>query len=138
MADQPVNLGGLLNDDIYVFRAFAEKKFRERKKSKNEVRYFAFVLRDEDVADGLSVGLTPKAAVERLETNEGYCKILAGVIHGLPYGLQVRIDPVNSDHAFICNLPLMTISDQAREQARLIGGELARRAEVVTCDPYIP
>src|SRR5437899_12902471 len=105
MATQPVNLGGPLNDEVYVFRAFAEKSYRRR--AKNKVRYLAFVLRDEDLADGLSVGLSPRAAVEHLRTNEGYCRILVGAIHGLPYGLQVRIDLANHDHAFICNLPLM-------------------------------
>lgn len=136
MASTPVNLGDRLNDELHVFRAFAEKNYRDRKK--NEVRYFAYLLRDDDTGDGLSVGLSPDAAVRHLQTNEGYCRILVGAIHDLPYGLVVRMDPADEYHAFICNLPLISISDDARVRARLIGGELARRSEVVTCDPYIP
>jgi hypothetical protein len=136
MAGAPVNIGRTLNDDVHVFRAFAEKSYRDRKK--NKVRNFAYLLRDEDAADGLSVGLSPGAAVRDLQTNEGYCKIMVGIIHALPYGLQVRIDPEDESHAFICNLPLLTISDQTRERAMLIANELARRSVVITCDPYIP
>jgi hypothetical protein len=136
MASTPVNLGYRLNDEVYVFRAFAEKNYRDRKK--NEFRYFAYLLRDDDTGDGLSVGLSPSAAVKHLQTNEGYCRILVGAIHALPYGLLVRIDAVGENHAFICNLPLMTISDDSRVRARLISGELARRSEVITCDSYIP
>lgn len=136
MATPPLNLGNILADDVVVFRAFAEKKHRDR--NKNEVRYFAYLLRGIDVQDGLSVGLTADAAIKHLQSNEGYCQILVGLIHGLPFELKVRIDPNDPNHAFICNLPLLTISDEARERARFIGGELARRSVVVTCDPYIP
>jgi hypothetical protein len=136
MADAPATLGVLLNDDVLIYRAFAEKNYRNR--DKNAVRYFAYVLRDIDVNDGLSVGLSPAAAIRGLLSNEGYCHISVGIVHGLPYGLQVRTDPNEPDHAFICNLPLMTISDESRERARLIGNELARRSTVVTCDPYTP
>jgi|SRR6266853_1413806 len=136
MASSNVNLGHLLSNDAQVFRAFAEKSYRRRKKS--AVRYLAFLLRDEDARDGLSVGLSPDAAVKHLQTNEGYCRILVGEIHALPYGLQVRIDLTDANHAFICNLPLMTISDESRELAMLIANELARKSVVVSCDPYIP
>jgi hypothetical protein len=128
------NLGALLGDDQIVFRAFAEKSFRDRKR--NKVRPGAYLLREDDVGDGLSVGLSPEAAVKYLETNEGVCQISAGVVHSLPYDLKVKIDQHDPSHAFICNLPLMTISDQQREMAMLIAGELARKSQVVTCDPY--
>jgi len=133
-----VNLGALLDDDVEVFRAFAEKSYRRRKNNNNVVRYLAYLLRDDDVGDGLSVGLSPEAAVKHLQTNEGYCRILVGAIHALPYGLQVRVDLADPNHAFICNLPLITISDASRELAMVIGKELARMSIVVTCDPYIP
>jgi hypothetical protein len=135
-APPPANLGDCLGDEVTIFRAFAEKSYRHRKK--RVVRYFAYLLRDEDVADGLSVGLSPRAAVRYLRTNEGYCQILVGAIHRLPYGLQVRIDLADPDHAFICNLPLLSSSDEARERAIQIGNELARKSDLVTCDPYIP
>jgi hypothetical protein len=139
MAALHPHLGPLLDNDVTVFRAFAEKSYRHRKR--NCVRYFAFLLREEDRDDGLSVGLTPDAAVRHLATNEGYCQIAVGLIHeqGLEqYGLQVRLDPADENHAFICNLPLSSISDAERERAMAIANELARRARVVTADPHIP
>jgi hypothetical protein len=135
MPPAPSRLGDPLDGTVQIFRAFAEKSFRNRKK--NQVRYFAYLLREVDSADGLSVGLTPAAAVKYLESNEGYCRISVAEIHALPYGLKVRIDLDDAEHAFICNLPLETTSDASRENARLIGGELARKSEVITCDPYI-
>ena len=119
-----------------VFRAFAEKSYRRR--AQNQVRYLAYLLREEDIQDGLSVGLTPRGAVRHLNSNEGFCRILVGTIHGLPYGLEVRADPNDGEHAFIFNLPLGTISDAELERARLIAGALARASQIVTCDPYIP
>lgn len=123
-------------DDVQVFRAFAEKSFRRRKK--HQVRYAAYMLREEDARDGLSVGLSPDAAVKYLQTNEGYCQIMVGAIHGLNLGLQVRRDITDESHAFICNLPLLTISDGERERAMFIANRLADQSHVVTCDPYIP
>jgi len=129
------NLGNVLGDDVGVFRAFAAKGFRDRKK--NKVRYFAYLLRAEDV-DGLSVGLSPRGAVKHLNENHGYCELSVRAAHALPHNLQIRLDLTDGDHAFVCNLPLMTISDEQRELAVLIAGELARLSQVVTCDPYKP
>lgn len=131
------NVGDLLSDEQEVFRAFSDKSYRERK-TINRVRSGAFQLREEDSEDGLSVGLTPEAAVKHLRTNYGYCSISVGKIHALPHGLEVRADLNDPDHAFICNLPLLTISDERREMALLIGGKLARLAVVITCDPFMP
>src|SRR5712692_3672838 len=103
------HIGELLGNEKIVFRAFAEKSFRDR--NRNKVRAGAYLLRDVDMHDGLSVGLSPDAAVKHLQTNEGYCQISTEAIHTLPYDLQVRIDLEDPNHAFICNLPLMTISD---------------------------
>lgn len=130
------HLGARLPDELEIFRAFGEKSFRDRKK--NKVRYFAYLMRDEDAEDGLSVGLTPAAAVKNLANNEGYCRILVGTVHSLPYGLEVRLDREDPEHAYVCNLPLMSISDETREQARLIAGQLADKSTMVTCDCYIP
>jgi hypothetical protein len=130
------NLGGIVADDQEAFRAFAYQSYR---KSKNHtVRYFAYLLGEDDIADGLSVGLSPRAAIKGLAENFGYCSISVGVIHGLPFGLEVRLDAADQNHAFICNLPLMTISDQSRDQAIFIARELARKSTCVTCDPYTP
>ncbi len=131
------NVGDLLGDDREVFRAFSDKSYRERK-TINRVRSGAYQLREDDAADGLSVGLTPEAAVRHLGFNFGYCSISVGRIHALPYHLEVRLDRAEPDHAFICNLPLMTISDEQRELALLIGGQLARMSVVITCDPFVP
>jgi hypothetical protein len=119
-----------------VYRAFALPNFRTRKK--NAARYFAYLLREEDAQNGLSVGLTPAASVRYLESNEGYCAISVREIHALGYNLEVRSDVHDPEHAYICGLPLQTISDASRENARLIGGKLAAKSHVVTCDPYIP
>jgi hypothetical protein len=115
-----------------VLARFAEKRHRDRKK--HQVKYFAFLLRDIDAADGLSVGLSLQSSVKHLVSNEGCCRLSVRAVHELPYGLQVRKDPTDGDHAFICNLPLMTISDDQGESSRLVAGELARRAEIITCD----
>jgi hypothetical protein len=130
------NVGDILPDHQEVFRAFAEKSYRDR--AKNRVRPRAFLLLEKDVQDGLSVGLTPKGAVAHLQRNEGYCKISVGAIHTLPFNLQVKRDPSDAQHAFICNLPLLTASDSDREKAMLIAGELARRSIIITCDPFMP
>jgi len=136
MGAAPGRLGDILPDDVHVFRAFAEKSYRHRKRK--EVRYFAYLLREEDIEDGLSVGLTPEAAVRYLTTNEGYCKISVGAIHGLPHGLQVRRDLEDNEHAYICNLPLRTTSEVELGKAINIGNRLAEKSVVITCDPYIP
>jgi hypothetical protein len=140
----PAQLGELIEEDIDLFRAFAEKSFRERKSSPpHRVKYGAFLLREEDVADGLSVGLTPQASVKFLVRNYGYGSILVKQVTSMmdgtvSDGLTVRRDVSDPEHAFICNLPLLTTSDIARDAAMRIAKELARRATGVTCDTYIP
>jgi hypothetical protein len=132
-------LGNRVADGQEIFRAFANKNFRKRKNQPpHEVRYFAYLLREDDRDDGLSVGLTPTDAVKDLAENFGYCSISVGVIHALPFDLEVRLDAADQNHAFICNLPLRTISDQAAAQAIFIARELARRSNCTTCDPYRP
>ncbi|MGA9209791.1 MAG: hypothetical protein WB347_18455, partial [Terriglobales bacterium] len=85
----PPNLGELVSGDTEVFRAFADKSFRDRKKKK--VRYGAYLLRDEDVQDGLSLGLTPEASVRYLARNYGYCSIFVRDIVSID-NLEVRLD----------------------------------------------
>jgi hypothetical protein len=135
MATTSVNVGSVVGDAQEVFRAFAEKAFRDRKK--NKVRHFAYLRRDEDT-DGLSVAFTPQDCVIHLQTNEGYGKVLVRLVRELPYELEVRADNSDPSHAFICNLPFLTTSDEHRARAILIAGELARISVAVTCDPYIP
>jgi|SRR5271155_555903 len=136
----PSQLGERIDEDIDLFRAFAEKNFRERKTTPPHiVRYWAYLLRDEDAADGLSVGRTPKAAVKFLSRNYGYGSIQLREITSLSNdGLHVRLDASDPEHAFICNLPLLTISDEHRDAAMRIARELARRSKVVTCNPFFP
>jgi hypothetical protein len=138
MAAADANIGELLADDREIFRAFADKSFRVRKNPPpHKIRSGAYLLREDDV-DGLSVGLTPRDCVRFLERNFGYCSILVGQVRALPYALEVRLDAANPGHAFICNLPLLTISDEHRERAMVIAGELARRSHAITCDPFVP
>jgi hypothetical protein len=142
MANQAVanpQLGGRVEDGRDIFRAFAEKNFRRRRSQPpHEVRYFAYLLREEDITDGLSVGLTPRGAVKYLDYNYGYCSITVGVIHALEFGLEVRMDANDDTHAYICNLPIRTISEQTEARAIYIARELARRSIGITCDPYKP
>ena len=130
------NVGEVLSDDVIIYRAFSDKSYRHR--GRNKVRSGAYLLREDEVQDGLSVGLTPKDAVKYLEKNFGYCSITVGTVHALPYDLKVRVDTTDSGHAFICNLPLVTYSNRNREDAMLIAGELARKSKVETCDQYVP
>lgn len=132
-------LGEQIGDGVLLFRAFAEKNFRERKATPpHTVRYGAYLLRAEDVADGLSVGLTPEASVKNLARNEGYCSVPSGAVYSMQDGLSVRLDDADSNHAFICNLPLLTDSDDARHDAIRIAKALARASTVVTCNPFVP
>ena len=129
-------LGERIDEDIELFRAFAEKKFRERKNPPpHVVRYWAFLMREDDVDDGLSVGLTPRASVKFLSRNHGYASIRVSSITALPDNLLVRRDASDPDHAFICNIPLLTVSDASRDAAMRIAKALARAATAVTCDP---
>jgi len=138
-ASNPPKLGERIEDDIDLFRAFAEKNFRERRTPPpHVVRYWAFLLRDDDAADGLSIGTTPKACVKFLSRNYGYGSIKLSAVISLPDGLYVRRDATDPEHAFICNLPLLTISDDSRAAAMRIAKELARRAKAITCDPFRP
>jgi hypothetical protein len=119
-----------------VFRAFTEKNFRERKSTPpHVVRFWAYLLRDDDAVDGLSVDITPQASVKHLDKNHGYAEILVGAITSLPDGLQVRIDTSDQEHAFICNLPLMSVSEEMRKEAVRIAKQLARRSTVIAINP---
>jgi hypothetical protein len=132
----PAQLGELIEEDIELFRAFAEKSFRERRASRpHRVKYGAFLLREEDAEDGLSVGLTPQASIKFLERNYGYGSIRVHQVTSMPDSLSVRRDASDPEHAFICGLPLLTVSDSLRDAAMQIAKELARRAIGVTCDP---
>jgi hypothetical protein len=133
------NLGELLADDLKVWRAFAYPSYRRRKANPpHEARYFAYLVDEEDANDGLSVGLTPRDAVKGLNDNSGYCSILVGTVHGLPHGLHVRQDVNDPGHAFICNLPLRSISEITEARAIFIARELARLSQDVYCERYRP
>lgn len=128
-----VNLGGLVEDDVSVFRAFALDGYRK----KNKVRPRAY-FRSKDHDDGISVGLTPEDAVARLETNFGYCRLPVGEVHNLPHGLQIRKDLEIAGHAVICNVPCIDGTDEERELAELIAGQLARLSVVITTECFKP
>lgn len=133
------NLGEILADEQNIFRAFAYPSYRRRKSQPpHEVRYFAYLLGEDDQEDGLSVGLTPRDAVKGLAENHGYCSISVGIIHNLPFGLEVRADVTDPNHAFICKLPLKSISEQLEAQAIYIARELARNSIGLCCDSYRP
>jgi hypothetical protein len=133
------NLGELLANDLKVWRAFAYPSYRREKANPpHQARYYAYLLGEDDVDDGLSVGLTPRDAVKGLNDNCGYCSLLVGTIHGLPHGLQVRQDVNDPGHAFICNLPLRTISEITEARALYIAKELARLSQDVYCERYRP
>jgi len=135
MGTPPANLGPLLDERDFVFRAFALDGFRDRKA--NRVRPRAYY-RSSDHSDGLSVGLTPRDAVNQLHKNHGYCRLGVGPVHQLPHGLEVRIDTQLAGHALIHNVPAIDGTDEERLQATRIAGDLARLSEVMTCDHYQP
>jgi hypothetical protein len=134
----PSQLGEHVDDGVELFRGFADKNFRERKtNSPHVVRYWAYLLREDDVADGLSVGLTPKSSVKYLTRgNFGYGSIMSESVTALPDGLSVRRDVSDLEHAYICNLPLRSESDEKLKAAMRIAKDLARKSKVITCDPY--
>jgi hypothetical protein len=123
----PVKLGEPLLDDSLVFRAFALDGHRR----KNKVRPRAYY-RSIDHTDGVSVGLTPKDAVSRLDTNHGYCHLPVGPVHQLPHDLRICPDLNDIGHAIIANIPFIDGTDEEREQAELIAGKLARLSVVIT------
>jgi len=129
-------VGEALGSRVILYRAFSDKSHRSRKK--NKVRAGAYLMREDEQDDGLSVGLTPKDAVKHLVTNYGYCSIPVYAVRELPYNLEVKADRTDPGHAFICNLPYLIFSDRSREDASLVAGELARKSKVESCDPYIP
>jgi hypothetical protein len=132
----PANLGAILPNEAYVYRAFAV--YGARRTKGNKVRPRAFH-RPSDHADGLSVGTTPEHSVQGLDNNCGYCRVSVEAIHGLPYNLVVRADPLHDGHALIENMPCIDSDNDAdRQRAELIAGELARIAELITSEPYNP
>jgi hypothetical protein len=141
MGTTPVSLGDPLPDDTIVFRAFSYKGHRQRTPPK--VRPLAYI-RAQDHIDGLSLGRTPEAAVAGLDLNYGYCSIRVRDIrtltdiHKLPYKLEVRPDLNDPDHFVLCNLPIVSESDEAREWAQFIAGRLAKLSTPQCFDHYPP
>jgi hypothetical protein len=89
-----------------------------------------------DHTDGLSLGLTPQAAIEGLSRNFGYCSILVGDIHRLPYGLEVRAVVNHPGHILILKVPCIDGGDDERADAAEIANKLAKLSTLVTCDSY--
>lgn len=134
MATSAVHIGDLLGDDTDVYRAFALDGHRR----KGKIRPRAFY-REREHTDGLSVGMSPDAAVAHLTTNHGYCQLRVQVVHALPDSLQVRADPQDAGHALIHNVPCIdSLDNNERKAAELVAGKLARCAVLVTDKPYTP
>lgn len=113
---------------------FAYESFRR----KNKVRDKAWH-RPKKHPDGLSLGTTPERAAFMLKANFGYCSILVGDIHALPYGLEVRLDEDGEGHVLLLNVPCIdSENDDERKRAVLIAGELQRKSVFVTSDPFYP
>lgn len=139
MNTKPPRLGEPLVDDVIVYRAFPVKGYRERgaKDKPHKVRAKAFQ-RPQDHEDGISLGLTPEAAISGLESNHGYCSVSVAKIHSLKYGLRVCPDLDEPGHLLLRNVPPINGTDEERELGTEIAGALARISVVVTCDPYPP
>jgi hypothetical protein len=135
MGTTPIRLGDPLHEEAIVYRAFALHGYRQRKPPK--VRPFAYY-RDESHIDGLSLGETPESAVAGLEINYGYCSIRVGDIRALRQGLDVRPDLDNPGHLILCNVPILTGSDEERGRAAQIAGQLARISKPICFDHYPP
>jgi len=138
MTAPAVQLGDRLADGTTVYRAFSLDGHRRVKATPpHSVRRRAYY-RSKDHEDGLSVGLTPEAAVSRLQINFGYCSLPVEPVHKLPYNLCVHVDLAIKGHALICRVPPIDGNDEEREIAEAIAGELARLSRVETCEPYPP
>jgi hypothetical protein len=134
MGAQPLNLGDRVDNAATIFRMFAYESFRR----KNKVRDKAWH-RPKRHPDGLSLATTPERAALMLNTNHGYCSILTGDIHSLPYGLAVHFDLDYEGHVLLLNVPCIdSDNDEERKRAELIAGELQRRSVCVTSEPFYP
>jgi|SRR5580704_10118723 hypothetical protein len=134
MGVQALTLGNRVDDAATVYRMFAYESFRR----KNRVREKAWH-RPKRHPDGLSLGTTPEYAALMLNVNHGYCSILTGDIHAMPYGLEVHLDADNAGHVLLLNVPCIdSENDEERKQAELIAGELKRKSVWVTSDPFYP
>jgi hypothetical protein len=121
-----------------IFRAYSEKGHRDRKSQGCASKPRAFY-REQDDIDGISVGLSPDDAVNRLNTNFGYASLSVQAVIGIPgAGLEVRLTPVLPGHAAICNVPFINGNDEERERARLLAGQLARISICATADSHQP
>jgi hypothetical protein len=136
-AENP-RLGPRVAAEIIIYRGFPDRGFRKRKNQPpHKAEHFAYLLREEDVQNGLSLGATPWDAVRHFAGgNFGYCSIRVGDIDSL--GLEVRIDTTDAAHLFICNLPYQRVSNEARDEATRLAKALARASFDVVCDPYVP
>ncbi len=136
-AENP-RLGSRLAGELTIYRGFPDKGFRKRKSQPpHKVEHFAYLLREEDLQNGLSLGITPGDAVRHLVGgNFGYCAISVAEIDAL--GLEVREDADDPTHVYICNLPYQKDSNEARDKATRIAKALARASHDVHCDPYNP
>jgi hypothetical protein len=135
-AENP-RLGLRLDDETIVYRGFPDRGFRKRKDPPpHKAEHFAYLLREEDLQNGLSVGMSAWDSVRHLASNHGYCAILVADIHTL--GLEVRADTADQSHAFICGLPYQRDSNEARAEATRLAKALARASRDVVCEPYHP
>jgi hypothetical protein len=132
MGTTPPRLGEPLPDNVTVYRAFSTEGARRRPAKVRPRAYYRAL----DHTDGLSLGLTPLAAVSGLEVNYGYCSVSVGAIHRLPYGLSVRPDLDNPDHILLCKVPFFTGLDREIGEAEEVAGALARISKAETCDHY--
>jgi hypothetical protein len=131
-------LGDPVPRGITVYRAFSKKTFRERRADgSGKVRSGAYY-REPNHEDGLSLGMTPEAAVSGLTDNFGYCSISVDAIRSLPYKLEVRPYITEPSHLVLCNLPFFIAEDDERGLASEIASSLAKKSSVVTCDHYPP
>jgi hypothetical protein len=134
MGAQPLNLGNRVDNAATIYRMFAYESFRRKTKVRDKAWH-----RPKSHPDGLSLGTTAEIAALMLNANHGYCSILTGDIHALPYGLDVRLDADHEGHVLLLNIPCIdSDNDEERKQAELIAGELRRKSVFVTSEPFYP
>jgi hypothetical protein len=137
MGTESPRLGDPIPAGTTVYRAFSKESFRKRQGDSGKVRSGAYY-RTPDHIDGLSLGTTPEAAVSGLSSNHGYCSISVDDIRKLRYGLEVRPYLDDPSHLVLCGVPIMDpdIRDEDRGHANEVASSLAKKSNLITCDPF--
>ena len=115
----------LIPDDRTVYRGMRNPSWVKR----GIVRYLAFMLRPASdrfpIEEQLSLGLTPKSAVDELKVHFGIAALSVLDIHNLPHNLKVQPDPHDQNKAEMFGLPLHSTDPEQIDLAVTMATDLA-------------